>query len=519
MTIAAKLQTLAAIKAAQYEAIIAKGGTLTAGDWGAYAAAIAALPSGGDVIVSPIPAIIYTMPFEAGDEPTGGTVWYVKPGGTGDQNGTSWDHAFATRQQAVNAASYGDQIRVWEGTYYLDAVQTPKAGVSEYYGFNDDGTWATRQPFTHPSKLDARFTAYNYENATVTFLDEQVLDGLWLQNVIKTGDGGHFNKKSYLRNCIFANNNSCGAYLNGGHATNCIFANNNGGGAYLNSSGDATNCIFANNSSSQGGGGAFLNGGRATNCIFANNSGSQGGGAYLSNGGSATNCTFVNNRATGGNGTGGGGAFVSGSATNCIFANNSATNQGGGAYVVGSATNCFFANNSGAQGGGAYLINSGASATNCTCAMNKAITGDSFYLVNGNQRLYNCASWGGNIYLAQDNYAYKIYNCASNFALAGVTNWDTNADVQGFLALTGFPFAALGLAPFDAEGAFYQSLPQGEEALAFIDRVVIPSLADPHLPAGSALIGAGYYEAGVTPDTDADGKARPLTPSIGAYEP
>ena len=151
--------------------------------------------------------------------------------------------------------------------------------------------------------------------------------------------------------------------------------------------------------------------------------------------------------------------------------------------------------------------------------MNTATTGDNFYLTTNSQILYNCVSWGGNIYLAQANYAYKIYNCASNFALSGVTGWDTNADVRDFLTLTDFPFAAPALPPWDAKGAFNYKLSKGEESLAYIKDTVIPSMLDAHLPAGSPLIGAGYYAAGVTPDTDADGKERPLPPSIGAYEP
>lgn len=160
-----------------------------------------------------------------------------------------------------------------------------------------------------------------------------------------------------------------------------------------------------------------------------------------------------------------------------------------------------------------------STATNCTVILCSAATGSGFWVGFNSNRLYNCCSWGCNIYLAQANYAYKIYNCASNFALTGATNWDTNADVRDFLTLTDFPFAAPGIAPWDALGPFNVNLSKGEESLAFIERVVLPSVADPHLPAGSALIGAGYYEAGVTPDTDADGKERPLPPSIGAYEP
>jgi hypothetical protein len=499
--ISTKLQVLAAIKAAQYEAIIAKGGTLSPGDWSAYAAAIEALPTGG----AGVPAVVASMPFEIGDEPLTGTIWYVKSGGTGNQDGSSWDHAFATRQDAVNAASSGDQIRVWEGTYYLEQIQTPKAGVSEYYGFNDDGSWATRQPFTHPSKLDAQFTASNFENTSVTFLDEQIIDGLWVQNAVKSGNGGgvYANVRSYLNNCVI---------------TNCS-GSNYGGGAYVQSSSVLTNCVITNNSSSgTNGGGAYVyNGSILNNCVITNNSGSNGGGARLDNGSSLTNCVITNN-----SGTNGGGAYVyNGSIlNNCVITNNRSSSNGGGAYVQSSSlTNCVITNCSGSNGGGGAYVQS-SRCYNVTCAMNTATTGDNFYLTNS-QILYNCASWGGNIWLNNANYAYKIYNCASNFALTGVTNWGTQADVQNFLALTDFPFASPGISPYDGSGALYHAgtIGRTDEALAFINRFIAPKMIDCHLPSGSPLIGAGYYEEGVTPETDADGATRPIPPSIGAYEP
>ena len=126
MTIASKLQMLAAIKAAQYEAIIAKGGTLSPGDWSAYAAAIAALPSGGGAYNPDFPSPIFTFypadTFVNGDEPTS-KAWYVRPGGAGDKDGRDWDNAFATREDAVNAAESGDHIRVMEGLYYIGTIQ------------------------------------------------------------------------------------------------------------------------------------------------------------------------------------------------------------------------------------------------------------------------------------------------------------------------------------------------------------------------------------------------------------
>jgi hypothetical protein len=499
--ISTKLQVLAAIKAAQYEAIIAKGGTLSPGDWSAYAAAIEALPTGG----AGVPAVIASMPFEIGDEPLTGAIWYVKPSGTGNQDGSSWDHAFATRQEAVNAASSGDQIRVWEGTYYLEQIQTPKAGVSEYYGFNGDGSWATRQPFTHPSKLDAQFTANNFENTSVTFLDEQIIDGLWAQNAVKSGNGGGLNLsvRSYLNNCVITNNSG-----------------NNGGGVYASSNSILTNCAITNCSSSSYGGGAYVySNSILNNCVITNNrGGSNGGGAYMNGSSILNNCVVTNN-----SGTNGGGAYVyNGSIlNNCVVTNNRGSGNGGGAYVQSSSlTNCVITNNSGGtNGGGAYVYN-GSRCYNVTCAMNTATTGDNFYLTNS-QSLYNCCSWGGNIWLNNANYAYKIYNCASNFALTGVTNWDFQADVQDFLTLTDFPFAAPGISPYDGSGALYHAgtIGRTDEALAFINRFIAPKMIDCHLPSGSPLIGTGYYEEGVTPETDADGATRPIPPSIGAYEP
>ena len=507
--ISTKLQVLAAIKAAQYEAIIAKGGTLSPGDWSAYAAAIAALPTGG----AGVPAVIASMPFEIGDEPLTGTIWYVKPGGTGNQDGSSWDHAFATRQEAVNAASSGDQIRVWEGTYYLEQIQTPKAGVSEYYGFNDDGSWATRQPFTHPSKLDAQFTANNFENTSVTFLDEQIIGGLWIQNAIKSGSGniggGVFaNVRSYFRNCVVTN---CSVGSSG----------NSGGGVHATGNSVLNNCVVTNCSSTNIGGGVSATGSSVlNNCVVTNCSSATGGGVYANTNSVLNNCVVTNCSST--NISGGVHATGSSVLNNCVVTNCSSTNIGGGVHATGSSVlnNCVVTNcSSGNIGGGVYAGN--IRCYNVTCAMNTATAGDNFYLTANSQILYNCVSWGGNIYLAQENYAYKIYNCASNFALTGVTNWDTQADVRDFLTLTDFPFAAPGIAPYDGSGALYHAgtLGRNDEALAFIDRFIAPKMLDAHLPAGSPLIGTGYYEEGVTPETDADGATRPIPPSIGAYEP
>ncbi len=535
MTVASKLQALAAIKAAQYDAIIAKGGTLSPGDWSAYAAAIAALPSGGGAYNPDFPSPIFTFfpsdTFVNGDEPTS-KAWYVRPGGAGDKDGRDWDNAFATREDAIEAAESGDHIRVMEGLYYIGTIQIPKYGVSEYYGFTQaDGTWATRNPWLHPSKLDACFTSNRWQNDTVVFPLGQVVDGLYVQNVfggrgITSMQAGKFRNVSAV-NCD--NTGSAGGgmyfvtcYVDGCFVTKC--SGDRGGGVRLDNGSSLTNCAITNCSGDYGGG-VYANNSSLNNCAITNCSASQHGGGAFINGGVVERCALTNNVSNGTNGYGGGIYMSGGTMRGCALSNNCTiqyAGHGGGAYAIASTIlNCLFQNNmathSAASGGGVYATYN-SRCYNVTCAMNTAPTGDNFYLTNS-QILYNCASWGGNIYLAQANYAYKIYGCASDNALTGVSGWDTNADVQNFLTLTDFPFAAPALPPWDEKGAFNYNLSKGEESLAYIKNTVLPSMLDAHLPAGSPLIGAGYYAAGVTPDTDADGKERPITPSIGAYEP
>lgn len=481
-----------------YTAIINKGGAISAKTFVALAPAIRNLKVN-------IPSLITSRQMVVTPEPVTGNIWYVKPNGTGDKNGTSWEHAFATRQEAVNAASYGDHIRVWEGLYYLESIQRPKTGVSEYYGFNDDGSWEKRHPFSHPSIHDALFTSNNYENTTVTFLDAQVVDGLWIQNVVKTGSGGgaYLNAKSNFRNCIILNNNAT-----------------NGGGVYVNNGGVLTNCVSVNNNVSSTGGGLYVIGSSTViNCVCINNTAGTGGGIYIALA-TARGCIVVSNYSSGE-----GGGICSGHYVTIIdgIVINNSTNRGGGIYIAYNDTcvNCVSINNYARSYGGGICLTRLDSCINITAAMNSAPLGDNFYSSSSeSHQIYNCVSWGGTIYLGQPNVPHKIYNCASNFPLTGITNWDTNVDIRNFIPLSTFPFVSTGDTSYDNSGAFYHAniLGRNELALEFINNKLLPNLIDVHLPVNSPLIGAGYYEAGVTPDLDADGIVRPLPPSIGAYE-
>lgn len=67
------------------------------------------------------------------------TVYYVKPGGTGD--GSSWANAVGNIRHACEAAGYsGDEVRVAQGTYQFDGTTIQLvAGVTLKGGYTGDG--------------------------------------------------------------------------------------------------------------------------------------------------------------------------------------------------------------------------------------------------------------------------------------------------------------------------------------------------------------------------------------------
>lgn len=500
-----------------------------------------------------VPALVASKQFIGTTEPTGGTVRYVVPSGAGAQDGTSWANAFSNRQDAVSVSNNGDRIYVLGGMYKISTVQTPCLGVSEYYGFTPSGLWADRNPLLNPSIHDAGFTENNWNNSSVEFTTTQIVDGFWIQNVVGV-PGIKAIPKSYFKNCSADTCSSAtdggGAYLyNAGSViTNSFFTNcstkGNGGGLW--SAGGAIGCVVNLCISPAAGGGMYLTGNvLTTGNKISNSMAKQGGGCYITGSRSFTTGFISNSYATaegGGaltngylsalrsttivgcqSGSNGGGLFSASSASapsGCIFINNWAVSGGGAAFDWGvSVANCV-AINCGASvcGGGFRCGLQGSTPTYNTTAINCFAPIGSGFMVFATAVFYNNVAWGCDITFYTANFAYKIFNCASDRPFIFGTNAVNLADIRAPLLLTEFCFKKQPNAPFNIPGSYYRDLLKTDTTTHFILNTIIPNVADPHPTTTSPLKGAGYHEAFVTPTTDADGITRSNPPSIGAYE-
>jgi parallel beta-helix repeat protein len=307
-------------------------------------------------------------------------VIYVDTDANGNDDGTSWTDAFNYLQDALDAATSGDEIWVAEGTYYPDDGDSVTEDnrsetfqliedVNIYGGF--DGTEAScsqRDWAGNVTILDGiidivgaqRITSYH----VVTGADATI-DGFTIKSGNADGTGADiYGAGMYIntcsptvRNCTFDDHlaDASGAGMcifNSTSSTieNCIFISNElvpssggGGGAifsYQNISVTIKNSVFTGNHASRGGAIYQLAVGSLdiSNCLFEDNyayniDGTCIGGAIYVKGHPSeddgpvnlTNCTIVNNLANCGGGVG----FVDSddaSITNCIFWDNDATN-------------------------------------------------------------------------------------------------------------------------------------------------------------------------------------------------
>ena len=349
-------------------------------------------------------------------------VKYVDADAAGDNDGSSWEDAFNCLQDALSAASLGDEIRVAQGVYRPDedtdnpagtgdreATFKPKLGVSVKGGYagcgepepdeRDIETYETilsgdldgndievADPcdlLTEPTRSEN-----SYHVVTGSGIDETaVLDGFTITAGNANGSPDYERDRG-------------GGMFNDGHnyQTNptvigCTFIGNSagefGGGMFNYGHGDGesnpilNNCTFLHNAARYEGGGmcGWASQAVVISCTFTGNFvGSGGSGGGMGNMGSSPvlrDCTFSDNVA----GYAGGGMsnweYSTPSLTNCIFRANSAGSGGGmhnGSVSDATLTNCTFTGNIAAGNGGAIQNYYGSSPTltNCLFSGNSA---------------------------------------------------------------------------------------------------------------------------------------------------
>ncbi|MHC4361902.1 MAG: right-handed parallel beta-helix repeat-containing protein [Planctomycetota bacterium] len=304
----------------------------------------------------------------------GGATIYVDAGASGNGTGASWEDAYNYLQDALAAASGGDEIWVAKGTYMPSNLTDPGDprtatfqlinGTALYGGFPSgvgDPNWNDRDPAANETILSGDIGIPGvvgdncYHVVTSTHADAAtVLDGFTITagNADGVGKedwgGGMYNYQSSVKvaNCTFRHNTAerrAGGMYNKQSSptvTNCVFRDNadsRGGGMYNQASDSVViGCTFSRNQAFENGGG-MCNGSRSnvtvTNCTFTGNlAQGDGGGVYNYEGSVATlvDCTFARNSANGD----GGGLWNSSilTASGCTFSKNTAGDDGGGIW-------------------------------------------------------------------------------------------------------------------------------------------------------------------------------------------
>ncbi len=222
-------------------------------------------------------------------------VKYVRPGGAGSKNGSSWDNAEDKVGDAITAATDGTEVWVAQGVYQERI--TLKSGVAVYGGFTPTDTYREQRNWS---------------------ANQTVLDGNQAGSVVTVPSGA----TSGTTIDGFTIRNGSASYGAGIYSY------------YSNASATIANNIIRANNSSYSGGGLYANGSTLTivGNVFVGNSASSGGGIYYSNS-SGQVVKLANNTIIGNAASDGGGIYLYYSSADLSLSNNIiAFNTGGGIY-------------------------------------------------------------------------------------------------------------------------------------------------------------------------------------------
>ena len=299
----------------------------------------------GDV-PSGVSAYSQTISFPA-DQPRTlnagfGGEFYLSKSGSDQNDGTSWETAFATVTNALaHAVANGSIINIATGTYSLPGVQALTNGVTLRGATGNPEDVILQRPST--SSKNFRLFTLNHRDC--------VLSGLVLQGGLFRGDD---DKGVYASGgCVYI-------MSAGGTITNCILRSNKtqshhaasinhgtGSAIYCYSDyGVVTHCVISNNSTTvydnNYGGPVYMRKGRIDNCLItkhSDTSSNYGGMLVLNNSAVAENCTVVKNHASANS------SIYTMAATarvrNCVIAANTTTSSRPENTVWGGTASCY----------------------------------------------------------------------------------------------------------------------------------------------------------------------------------
>lgn len=386
------------------------------------------------------------------------TVWYVDASVAGG-DGLSWTTAFATVQDAVNAAADGHDIWIRAGTYNFSDQIVVNRRISLYGGFTNTAR------FFHERNWGDNPVIFDGQDASRSFFisTDARLDGFIIQNCSlssdsytqKTGAALYISDCSpTLANCTFRDNkidggSDClGGAISADNSSptfeNCHFEDNyveceypEAGALYLNNCTTTfDNSRFINNSAGQGygsvhGGAIYIIGGTATvqNCDFLQNrlssEGSYGGAICASDVDlTVSNCNFIGNQ-TSGSGSGRGGA---------IHLTRSATNKGS---VI---QNTIFLNNSGSahnsfEGGALFNNEANPLIVNSTFSGNdvNSEANANGGAIGGAARVTNSILWGNRTLIdkeIEDNGTMQVSDATVTYSVIDQDGFNGNGNLR-----------------------------------------------------------------------------------------
>jgi hypothetical protein len=470
--------------------------------------------TGAGSLIGPTPVRFYGL---AMSEPA---IIYVDADASGDNNGSSWEHAYNNLQDALSAAQSGEDIWVAEGTYMPDGGYKPEGGSHVGGG---GSRYATFQ-LINGVAIYGGF-AGNEDPATFDLNDRDFETyKTILSGDLNSDDGPDFaNNGENSYHVVTGIGTDSTAVLDGFTITagnaNGVDPDDWGGGMdNYQGSPTVTNCTFNGNLADDYGGGMCNfhdSSPKLTNCTFSGNAAYAGGGMfnysayYIYSSPKLTNCTFSGNAAYYGGGMYNEYRYSSPKSSpeliNCAFSGNAANHDGGGMYNYSSdptLTNCAFSGNSARDGGGMcnYWYNK-SNLTNCTFSGNLAddYGGGMYNSYDSSPTMENCIVWSNTATYNPQIYGSAIvsYSCIQ----------DDDPD-DGIV----YP----GPGNIDDDPLFVRNPDPGLDGQWGTDD---DDYGDLHLQPGSPCIDVGDNSA-VTVPTDLDGNPRIVNDVVdmGAYE-